>query len=143
VTRRKTCRVTARRGTGHWVFQCSEYPRAVSRGISLADAYDVMPAAIAAVAGLPAASVQINLVPECTVVALDDAQVTLPELAAESADHEIYLTHRHQVVAVLLGSHIYEQLMEDLRELEESNVRARSNQGGDEGRTFTPAVYDS
>ncbi len=91
---------------------------------------------------MPAASVEINLVPDCTVVALDDAQVSLPELAAESADHEIYLTRNHEVVAVLLGSHTYEQMMEDLRELEESIVRARSNHG-DEGRTFTPAVYDS
>ena len=143
MTRRQIYRVTAGRSTGgQWVFQCSEYPRAVSRGNSLADAFDLMPAEIATVAGVHPTYVEIDLVPDCAVVPLDDAKATLPELVAESAGHEIYLTSNHQAVAVLIGSNTYEQLVEHLKELEESVLRAQSIQA-DEGRTFTPAVYDN
>lgn len=142
MTRAQTYIVTAGRGRGgEWVFQCVEFPRAVSRGRSLAAAYESMPAEIAARAGVNPASVEIDLVPDCTVVPLDEARATLPELVAETAGHEIYLTSNHEAVAVLLASDSYERLLDHLKELEESLARVRHSQP-DGVRTFTPAVYD-
>jgi antitoxin (DNA-binding transcriptional repressor) of toxin-antitoxin stability system len=143
VRRPQTYLVTAGRGTGgYWVFQCAKFPRAISRGRSLADAYDLMPAEIAAVAGVCAASVDIDLVPDCTVVQLDEAQATLPDLVAETAGHEIYLTRNHEAVAVLVASESYERLVDQLKQLEESLARVR-NSPPDAVRTFTPAVYEN
>jgi antitoxin (DNA-binding transcriptional repressor) of toxin-antitoxin stability system len=143
MTRSQTYVVTAARGTGgQWVFQCADFPRAVSRGRSLAAAYDLMPAEIAAAAGVNPACVEVELVPDCTVVPLDDAQASLPELVAETAGHEIYLTRDFEAVAVLIASETYERMLDHVRELEESLARAR-NGHREERRTFTPAVYEN
>jgi hypothetical protein len=142
VTRVQTYRVTAGRGgNGLWMFQCAEFPRAVSHGRSLGAAYELMPAEIAASAGVDPGNVEIDLVPSCTVVPVDEAQVTLPELVAEAAAHEIYLTCNHEAVAVLLASDPYERLLERVKELEDSLDRVRDSEP-DEVRTFTPAVYE-
>ena len=134
--------VTATRGTGgQWVFQCPDVARAVARGRSLDAAYDLMPAQIAAIAGVHPAVVNIEIVPDCTVVALDDAQASLPDLVTETTGHEIYLTSNHEAVAVLIGSDSYERLLARLRELEESLAAARNGRPGPV-RALTPAVYE-
>lgn len=57
--------VTAERGSSNvWVFQCREFPGAISEGKTLASAYDLMPEAIAFVAEVDEASVEIDLVPD-------------------------------------------------------------------------------
>ena len=143
MTRSQRYLVTAGRGSGgQWVFQCAEFPRAIARGRSLAAAYELMPAEIASVAGVNPACIEVDLVPDCTVVPIDDAQAALPDLVAETASHEIYLTRNHEAVAVLLGSDSYERLLDHVRELEESLAHARSSQS-DQCRTFTPAVYEN
>jgi PHD/YefM family antitoxin component YafN of YafNO toxin-antitoxin module len=124
------------------VFQCADHARAVARGHSLDAAYDLMPAQIAAVTGGEPEAIDIEIVPDCTVVPLDDAQATLPALVKETAGHEIYLTSNHEAVAVLIGSETYERLLDHLNELEESLGRARNSQS-DHLRTFTPAVYEN
>jgi hypothetical protein len=101
-----------------------------------------MPAEIAAAAGVSPASADIEIVPDCTVVPLDDAQATLPALVQETAGHEIYLTSNHEAVAVLIGSETYERLLDHLHELEESLGTVRNSQP-DDLRTFTPAVYEN
>lgn len=142
VTAAPTYTVSASRGSGgEWVFQCDEHPRAVARAKGLAAAYELMPAEIAGVAGVDPAKVDIDLVPDCTVVALDEAQATLPQLVAETEGHEIYLTSNHEAVAVLLGPDSYERLLDRISELEESLARVREAQP-DDVRTFTPAVYE-
>ena len=143
MTRTQTYVVTAGRGTGgQWVFQCADFPRAVARGRSLAAAYELMPEEIAAAASVDPASVDIDIVPDCTVVPLDEGHATLLELVAETAGHEIYLTSNHEAVAVLLGCDSYERLLDRIKELEESLDHVR-NRPRDEVRTFTPAVYEN
>jgi antitoxin (DNA-binding transcriptional repressor) of toxin-antitoxin stability system len=97
-----------------------------------------MPAQIAAVTGGDPEAIEIDIVPECTVVPLDDAQATLPDLVTETAGHEIYLTSNHEAVAVLIGSDSYERLLDHLRELEESLALVRNGQA-DAVRTRAPA----
>ena len=140
----RTYNVTASRGTGHlWIFQCQEFPRALARGRSLADAYDLMPGEIALAAGVDPASVEVDLVPDCAAVPLDDAQAAFPELVAEAAAHEIYLTRDHEAIAVLLSADRYERMLGRVKELEESLAAAREVRALDECRTFTPAVYEA
>ena len=140
----RTYCVTASRGAGHvWVFQCQEFPEARTRAKSLAAAYELMPAEIAFAAGVDAASVEIALVPDCAVVPLDDAQAALPELVAEAASHEIYLTRNHEAVAVLVSADRYERTLDRVKELEESLADARAVTAVGECRTFTPAVYEA
>jgi antitoxin (DNA-binding transcriptional repressor) of toxin-antitoxin stability system len=98
-----------------------------------------MPAQIAAVNGGDPEGIEIEIVPDCAVVALDDAQASLPDLVAETAGHEIYLTSNHEAVAVLIGSDSYERLLDRLRGLEDSLARRRDSQP-EPVRTFTPAV---
>ena len=140
----RTYNVTASRGAGHvWVFQCRDFPDARTRAKSLAAAYELMPAEIAFAAGVDQASVEIDLVPDCVAVPLDDAQAALPELVAEAASHEIYLTKNHEAVAVLLSADRYERTLDRVKELEESLADARAVSGFVECRTFTPAVYEA
>lgn len=55
--------VRAERGAGPvWVFQCVEFPGALSEGRRLIDAYRLMPEAIAFVAGVDESDVQVELV---------------------------------------------------------------------------------
>ncbi len=54
--------VTAERGRGQvWVFQCAEYPGAISEGTRLADARRLMPEAIAFVAEVDPENIEIDL----------------------------------------------------------------------------------
>ena len=139
-----TYSVTASRGAGHmWIFQCQEFPIARSRARSLAAAYELMPAEIALAAGVDPASVEVDLVPDCAAVPLDDAQAALPELVAEAASHEIYLTRDHEAVAVLLSADRYERTLDRVKELEESLADARAVTAVGECRAFTPAVYEA
>jgi hypothetical protein len=136
-----TYTVTASRGAGHqWVFKCQEFPRAQARGRSLADAYELMPDELAFVAGVDPASVEIDVVPDCAVVPIDDAQVALPELVAETALHEVYLTQSHEAVAVLVSADRYERTLRRVKELEESLDAARRVNGFGERRSLTAAV---
>ena len=136
--------VTASRGAGHvWVFQCQEFPIARSRAKSLAAGYELMPAEIARVAGVDPASVEIDLVPDCVAVSLDDAQAALPDLVTEAASHAIYLTRDHEAVAVLVSADLYERTLDRVKELEESLADAQAVSGLGECRTFTPAVYEA
>ncbi len=140
----QTYSVTASRGAGHmWNFQCREFPNARSRAKSLTTAYELMPGAIAVAAGVDPASVEIDLVPDCTAVPLDDAQASFPELVAEVASHEIYLTRDHEAVAVLLSSNRYERMLDRVKELEESLAAARADTAFAERRRFTPMVYEA
>ena len=60
-----TYRVTAERGSrGGWVFQCVEFPGAISEARRLADVHRLMPEAIAFVAEVPEGEVEIDLRPE-------------------------------------------------------------------------------
>jgi antitoxin (DNA-binding transcriptional repressor) of toxin-antitoxin stability system len=86
--------------------------------------------------------VDIEIVPNCAVVPLDDAQASLPELVRETTGHEIYLTSNHEAVAVLIASDSYERLLAHLRELEESLTRARNGQP-EPVRALTPAGYEN
>ena len=80
----RTFAVTAGRGAGHlWVFRCPEFPDAIARGRSLAAAYDLMPAEIAGKAGIAPDAVEIDLIPQCEAVPLDEARATLPHLVAD------------------------------------------------------------
>jgi prevent-host-death family protein len=143
VTRVHTYLVTASRGSGgQWVFHCPDVACAVARGRSLVAAYDLMPAQIASIVGVNPAQVEIEIVPNCTVVPLDDAQASLPDLVRETTGHEIYLTSNYEAVAVLIGSDSYERLLARLRELEESLARARNGQS-EPVRTLAPAVFEN
>lgn len=54
--------MTAERGTGPvWVFQCEEFPGAISESRRLADAYRLMPEAISFVADVEPSDVEIDL----------------------------------------------------------------------------------
>lgn len=54
--------VTAERGSGgRWLFQCREFPGALSEGRRLTDAERLMPEAIAFVADVPAQEVTVEL----------------------------------------------------------------------------------
>ena len=140
----RTYSVTASRGAGHvWMFQCRELPSARSSAKSLASAYELMPKEIALAAGVDPASVEIDLVPDCAAVPLDDAQAALPELVAEAASHEIYLTRNHEAVSVLVSADRYERTLDRVKELEESLADARAVTAVGECRTFTPAVYEA
>ena len=54
--------VTAERDSSLWMFQCVEFPGALSNGEHLDDVFDVMPEAISFVADVPEESVRIRLI---------------------------------------------------------------------------------
>jgi PHD/YefM family antitoxin component YafN of YafNO toxin-antitoxin module len=140
----QTYHVTASRGADHlWIFQCREFPRALARARSLSDAYLLMPDEIATAARVDPASVAVDLVPDCAAVPLDEAQAALPDLVAEAAGQEIYLTRNHEAVAVLLSADRYERTLDRVKELEESLADAREVNGRAEVRTPAPVVYDA
>jgi PHD/YefM family antitoxin component YafN of YafNO toxin-antitoxin module len=140
----QTYNVSASRGADHlWIFQCREFPRALARARSLSDAYWLMPDEIALAAGVDPGSVTVDLVPDCAAVPVDEAQAALPDLVAEAAGQDIYLTRNHEAVAVLLSADRYERTLGRVRELEESLAATREANGLADCRTFTPAVYDA
>lgn len=68
--------VTAERGAGQvWVFQCKEYPGAISESRRLSDVFRLMPEAIAYVADVDENDVEIVLVP------------VLPQPVADQVEH--------------------------------------------------------
>ena len=134
----QTYNVSASRGADHlWIFQCREFPRALARARSLSDAYRLMPDEIALAAGVDPGSVTVDLVPDCAAVPVDEAQAALPDLVAEAAGQDIYLTRNHEAVAVLLSADRYERTLDRVRELEESLDAAREANRIPDCRTFT------
>jgi predicted RNase H-like HicB family nuclease len=94
--------VTAERGSSNvWVFQCREFPGAISEGKTLASAYDLMPEAIAFVAEVDEASVEIDLVPDLPQDVIDEVVRTVREVA-ELEQHQIDVAERRRRVARVL-----------------------------------------
>lgn len=83
--------VTATPGsiTGMWVFQCAEFPGAISQSRRLADAASLMAEAIGFVAGVDPSTVEIDLVPELPAGLRDEvraAREAVRELAERQRD---------------------------------------------------------
>lgn len=92
--------VTAERGAdrGVWVFQCSQFPGAISQSRRLSDATGLMAEAIAFVAEVDPAEVEIDLVPvlpatledevrqaRAAVAGLEEQQRTTADLSRKAA----------------------------------------------------------
>ena len=79
-----TFTVTAQRGQRRWVLQCVEYPGALSEVARLSEADTAIREAIAYVAGLPADSFTVDVVPVIDPRAREQLQ-TAAELRVEAS----------------------------------------------------------
>ena len=95
--------VTAERGSSNvWVFQCREFPGAISEGKTLASAYDLMPEAIAFVAEVDEASVEIDLVPDRPQDVIVEGLRTVCEVRSRAGAAQIDVAERRRRVARVL-----------------------------------------
>lgn len=99
--------VTAEHGSSGkvWVFQCREFPGAISQGKTLASAYDLMTEAISFVAGVDEDSIEIDLVPDLPQDLIDEVARTVREVAELEQQQIKVAERRRRVARVLHDSH--------------------------------------
>lgn len=101
-----TYTVTAERGRSNvWVFQCREFPGAISQGKSLASAYDLMPEAIAFVAEVDQDSVDIDLVPDLPRDVVAEVLATVREVAELERQQTQVAERRRRIARTLHDAH--------------------------------------